>query len=211
MADDNFKCIFQNQNDGILNWISPNFVPRSPTDSESALVQVMAWRQRGDKPLPDPILMHISGTRGDETTHWDRVMHICISRLTITGSENGLSPGRRQAIIWTNAGILLIGPLGTNFSENLIEILTFSFTKMRLKESPAKWRPFCLRLNMLILYMGLGFGHPCAYRCPLTCGGWPSAGTVMIIYKSDYWIIPISKISFTMAEMISQYLTTFWV
>ena len=67
------------------------------------------------------------------------------------GSDNGLSPGRRQAIIWTNAGILLIGPLGTNFSENLIAILTFSFTKMRLKVSSAKWRPFCLGLNVLKL------------------------------------------------------------
>ena len=44
--------------------------------------------------------------------------HICVGNLTIIGSDNGLSPGRRQAIIWTNAGILLIGPLGTNFSEN---------------------------------------------------------------------------------------------
>ena len=77
--------------------------------------------------------------------------HICVSRLTITGSDNGLSPGRRQAIIWTNAGILLFGPLGANFSENLIEILTFSFTKVRLKVSSAKWRPFCLGLNVLNL------------------------------------------------------------
>ena len=46
---------------------------------------------------------------------------------TITGSDNGLSPGGRQAIIWTNAGILLIGPLATNFSEIVIEIHTFSF------------------------------------------------------------------------------------
>ena len=82
-------------------------------------------------------------------THWGRVTHICVSRLTITGSDNGLAPGRRQAIIWTNAGILLIGPLGTNLSENLIEILTFSFTKMRLKVSSAKWRPFCLGFNEL--------------------------------------------------------------
>ena len=50
-------------------------------------------------------------------THWGRVTHICVGNLTIIGSDNGLSPGRRQAIIWTNAGILLIGPLGTNFSE----------------------------------------------------------------------------------------------
>ena len=52
--------------------------------------------------------------------------HICVSQLTIIGSDNGLSPGRRQAIIWTNTGILLIGPIETNFSETLIEILTFS-------------------------------------------------------------------------------------
>ena len=50
-------------------------------------------------------------------THWGRVMHICVSKLTIIGSDNGLSPNQRQVIIWTNAGILLIGPLGTNFSE----------------------------------------------------------------------------------------------
>ena len=82
-------------------------------------------------------------------THWGRVTHICVSRLTITGSDNGLSPGLCQAIIWTSAGILLIGP---NFSENSIEILSFSFTKMRLKVSSAKWRPFCLGLNMLIIF-----------------------------------------------------------
>ena len=83
-------------------------------------------------------------------THCGRVTHICLSKLTIIGSDNGLSPVRRQAIIWTYAGILLIGPLGPIFSEILIEILTFSFTKMRLKVSSAKWRPFCLGLNVLM-------------------------------------------------------------
>ena len=81
--------------------------------------------------------------------HWGRVTHICVSKLTIIGSDNGLSPDRRQAIIWTNAGILLIGPLGTNFSEILIEILAFSFKKMHLKVSSVKRRPFCLGLNVL--------------------------------------------------------------
>ena len=76
--------------------------------------------------------------------------HICVSNLTIIGSDNALSPGRRQAIIWTNAGILLIEPLGTNFSEILIEINTFSFKKMHLKKLSGKWRPFCLCLNVLI-------------------------------------------------------------
>ena len=82
-------------------------------------------------------------------TQWGRVTHICVSKLTIIGSDNGLSPDRRQAIIWTNAGLLLIRPLGTNLSEIVIEILTFSFKKMRLKLSSAKRRPFCLGLNVL--------------------------------------------------------------
>ena len=56
-------------------------------------------------------------------------VYIYVSKLTIIGSDNGLSPGWRQAIIWTNVGILLIGPLATNFSEILIEIHTFSFQK----------------------------------------------------------------------------------
>ena len=82
-------------------------------------------------------------------THWGRVTHICVGNLTTTGSDNGLSPGRRQANTWTNAGILLIGPLGTNFSEMLFWIQTFSFMEMHFKMSSAKWRPFCLGLNVL--------------------------------------------------------------
>ena len=82
-------------------------------------------------------------------THWGRVTHICVSKLTIIVSDNGLSPGRRQAIIWNNAGILLIRPLGTNFSEILIKIYTFSFKKIHLNMSSGKWRPSCLGLNVL--------------------------------------------------------------
>ena len=75
--------------------------------------------------------------------------HIYVSKLTIIASDNGLSPGPRQAIIWTNAGILLIGPLRTNFNEMLIAILTSSLKKMRLKALSAKWQPFCPGLNVL--------------------------------------------------------------
>ena len=78
-----------------------------------------------------------------------RVTHICVSKLSIIGSDNGLSPGRRQAIIWTNAGIVLIWTLGTNFSEILSKIHAFSFKKMYLKMSSTKWRPFCVGLNVL--------------------------------------------------------------
>ena len=46
-------------------------------------------------------------------THWSQETHICVSKLTIIGSDNALSPGRRRAIIWTNAGISLIRIFGT--------------------------------------------------------------------------------------------------
>ena len=69
-------------------------------------------------------------------THWGRVTHICVSDITIIGSNNGL---------------LLIEPLGTNFSEILIQIFIFSFKKMHLKMSSGSWRPFWLCLNVLII------------------------------------------------------------
>ena len=92
-------------------------------------------------------------------THWGRVTHICVGKSTIIGSDNGLSPERRQAIIWNNAGILWIGPLGTYFSEILTGIQAFSFKKMHLKISSAKWRPFCLGLNVLTVYQFLAAWH----------------------------------------------------
>ena len=97
-------------------------------------------------------------------THWGRVTHICVGKLTIIGSDNGLSPGRRQTIFWTNARILLIGPLGTTFSETSTRIQAFSFKKMHLKMSSAKWRLFRLGLNVLtqkcspVLYNAVVFG-----------------------------------------------------
>ena len=75
--------------------------------------------------------------------------HICISKLNSIGPDNGLSPGQHQAMIWINAGILLNGPLGTNFSQILIELYTFSFKKMYLKISSGKWQPFCLGFDVL--------------------------------------------------------------
>ena len=72
-----------------------------------------------------------------------------ISFLIIIASDNGFWLGRRQAIIWSNAGILLIWPLGTNFREILIEIHISSFKKIHLKLSSAKCRPLCHGLNAL--------------------------------------------------------------
>ena len=85
-------------------------------------------------------------------THWRRATHICVSKLTIIASDNGLSPGRRQAIIWNNAGILSIGPLGTNFSEILVEINTFfiqenAFENVVWKMAAILSRPQCVKLS----------------------------------------------------------------
>ena len=82
-------------------------------------------------------------------THWGRVTHICVGKSTIIASDNGLSPGWRQLIFWISLGLLFIGPMGTNFSDILIDISTFSFEKMHLKMSSEKWWPFCLGLHML--------------------------------------------------------------
>ena len=92
-------------------------------------------------------------------THWGRLTHLFVGNLTIIGPDNGLSPGRRQAIIWTNAAILLIGPWGTNFSQITIGIHTFSFKKIHLKMASAKWRPFCLGLNVLTMSWGWSTDH----------------------------------------------------
>ena len=88
--------------------------------------------------IPNPFAPPVTSNHGsapDDLTHLGRVTHICVSKLTIIGSDDALSIGRRQSIIWTNAGILLIGPLGTNFWEILIEIYAFSLKKIHLKMS----------------------------------------------------------------------------
>ena len=106
---------------------------------------------RCQTPLPSCKDLLFVPTEVGTLTHWGRVTHICVSKLNTIDSDNGLSPGRRQAIIWTNVGISLIRPLGTNFSEMLIEIYTFSFKKIHFKMSSAKWRPFCPGLDVLTL------------------------------------------------------------
>ena len=70
--------------------------------------------------------------------------------MAIIDPHNGMSPDRRPAIIWTNAKILLIGPLETNSREIVIEIQTLSFKKMRLKISFAKWQPFWVEHQVVL-------------------------------------------------------------
>ena len=75
--------------------------------------------------------------------------HICSGNPTIVGPDNDLAPVRRQAITWTNADLLSIGPLETYFSEMSIKIGIFWLEKMHLKISSVKWQPFCLSLKVL--------------------------------------------------------------
>ena len=75
---------------------------------------------------------------------------ICVSKLTIIVSDDGLSPGQRQAIIWTNAGISLIGTLGTNFSEffyrnSYIFIQENAFENVVCKMAAILSRPQCVK------------------------------------------------------------------
>ena len=114
-------------------------------------------------------LLHIDGLLQERHNYIANALELCLSctnpsiswghhasrlpnyasNIVNIGSDNGLLPGRRLAIIWTNAGILLNGPLGINFNEIWIEIDTFSFKKMHLRMSSAKWWPSCLGLNVL--------------------------------------------------------------
>ena len=77
------------------------------------------------------ISWHTAACKGRHVliTRWGWVTHICVSKLTSIGSDNGLSPGRRQAIIWSKADLLSIEPWGTKFSDILIEIQTFPLKK----------------------------------------------------------------------------------
>ena len=99
-------------------------------------------------------------------THWGWVTHICVSKLTIIGPDNGLSPGRHQAIIWTNAGILLIGPLGTNFSvkfnlNSKIFIQENALENVVCEMASILSRPQCVKINV-----NIGWGNALVpYRC----------------------------------------------
>ena len=62
LADDVFRCIFMNEKFCVLIEISLKFVPKGPIGNSPTLVQIMAWRRIGDKPLPDPMLTRLTDT-----------------------------------------------------------------------------------------------------------------------------------------------------
>ena len=59
-ADGTFKRIFMNEKLFMSIRLSLKFVPKGPIDNKAALVQAMAWRRTGDKPLPEPMLTHFT-------------------------------------------------------------------------------------------------------------------------------------------------------
>ena len=76
LVDDNFKYIFLNENYRIPIQLSLKFVPRSPIDNKPAMVQVMAWRQTGDKPLPELLLTQFTDAY---MQHYGEIEHIVVT------------------------------------------------------------------------------------------------------------------------------------
>ena len=134
-ADDIFTCIFFNENCCILIKFSLKYVNKGPIDNNTALVQIMAWRRSGDKPLSETMMISLP-------------THICVIRPQWVNAFPSSAAYmrqwtrsawfqimarrlfRRQSIIWTKTDVLSIGPLGTNFSEIWIKTQHFSFKKM---------------------------------------------------------------------------------
>ena len=100
--------------------------------------------------------------------------HICFGKLKIIASDNGLSPGRRLTIIWTNAGILLIEPLGTKFNRNWnIFIQENGFGNVVWKMLVILSRPQCVDMkHEWKLLATIGSLEVCAWFCWtfLRCG-----------------------------------------
>ena len=94
-----------------------------------------------------------------QLTHWGWVTHICVSKLIITGSDNGLSPGRRQAIMWTNAGILLIGPLGKFNQNSNISIHENAIESVVCEMAAILSRPLCVN-NTPALFQIMAWRRP---------------------------------------------------
>ena len=151
-SDDIFKYIFVNENVRISIKFSLKFVPKGPINNIPALVQIMAWRLPGNKPLSEPVMVSL-------------LTHICITRPqwvnTLRLSKAYMGQNTRPSLVQMmvcllfgtkplsdNAGLLLIRPWGMHLSEICINICWCSFNKMHLKMLSAKWQPFCLGRNV---------------------------------------------------------------
>ena len=167
----------------------------SHSENRLCLIQAIIWTNSDQYDIAIAVYsQHMN------LTHWGLVTHICVSNLIIIGSDNGLTPGRRQAIIWTNAGILLTGLLGTNFSEILSKICIFSFTKIHLKNVVWKMaailsRPQCVnRHSVEVLVVGgcAGQGRDSLWPSNTIChhSSWP-----MLIHVTIWRLFAFFKLS----------------
>ena len=106
-----------------------------------------------------------------------RMTHLCVTKLAIIDPDNGLSPGRHQAIIWTSAGILLIRTLRTKFNKFLTKFTHFysrkCIWKCRLRNCGTFSRHQCVKISIHKLYFAKDGIY---YRDAYTKGGmtsWP--------------------------------------
>ena len=109
------------------------------------------------------------------------------------GSDNGLALDRRQAITWSNADLLSMGPIWTNLNEIWIEIQNFSFMKMCLKIWAAKWWPFC---------PGWRWVNPLTCRCTARKAGCPKQIPIPAIageYNITWWCYDMETLSTSLA------------
>ena len=117
----------------------------------------------------------------------------------------------RQAIIWTNAGVLLIGTSGTNFGEILSEIHTFSFKTMHLKMSSAKWWKF-VATSMCWPAPSTGRDYSDFFDIVLgslaskrhRCCEIPHVGYIVRVLKKPYYIYPTGDYSMLAGEIYHQ-------
>ena len=113
--DDIFKCIFLNENVWIPIKISLKFVPKSAINNILALVQRMAWRRSGDKPLSEPmvvsLLTHLCVTRPQWVDTFKcrsciysyslpNLGHHCVCRYSVSAPVNGFGPYTGIVLRW---------------------------------------------------------------------------------------------------------------
>ena len=136
-ADDTFNRIFLNENVRISIKISLKFVPKGPINNNPALVQIMAWRWSGDKPISEPMMVWLPTHKCVTRPQWVKgLFWLCLQWFLIPFMVT--SPARMLNQFW------IIVNWTTTKGINLIHNKTqrFSVTNMHLKMMFAKWWQF---------------------------------------------------------------------
>ena len=120
------------------------FVPSPSSLSPSLLAALNAFAQFIDTDSPGMPYGNQLSYR-----YWGRMTHICVSKLTTIGSDNGLSHGRCKAIIWTKAGNIVEWGPGNEIQWTFNRNLNISFKIKQFKMASGKWRSFFFGLNVL--------------------------------------------------------------